>query len=322
MTVLPPSVRVERAALAKQKLCLKKELDLITCVYKGGQSFTWQALDDRSWCNIINDHLVILSYNLDFEDDEWVYFECIGEHRDTVRFILRDYFRLSVDLSSLLVQWESRDLTFKRILKPEGVRVLRIDPWECLLSFICSQNNAIYRITNMVMSLKTIFGRVMYTIIAQDGSSVDLYSFPEIAVFSAMQDQHLEQVLRKHGFGYRAKYFGPVARRVNNHQTLLDLRNQDYETVVEFLVSLPGVGPKVADCVALYSLDQLSAVPIDTHILKVALSHYNITNNGKSMTPAVYKKISKRLREGLGEFAGWAQAVLFVSQLAVFKLQG
>jgi N-glycosylase/DNA lyase len=275
-------------------------------------------VDDKTWCNVINGHFVIIG--LAVEDPEFVFFECLREEKDVVKGVLRDYFRLDMDVTKLYSEWEGRDIVFKKLSKPTGgIRVLRVDPWECLLSFICSQNNSIVRILKMVSALRQLFGELLFVLDCGEGKSVNLYSFPGPEAF--LVDGDVESRLRENGFGYRAKYFVPVAQQIQTVDTLFSLRHQSYETVTDYLQTLPGVGPKVADCVALYSLDQLGAVPIDTHILKVALSHYVVGAGWreKSMTPGMYRKISGRLREALGEYAGWAQAVLFIGQLNVVK---
>lgn len=313
MAVSSPVVLME---LARHFLCPVHSLNLAVCVGRGGQSFTWQQITDSVWCNSLAEHLVILGQD---DDDDQVYFQS-PSNPDVIRAILWDYFRLDEDLDALCQDWCTRDPVFKKILpKVHGIRVLRIEPWECLVSFICSQNNSIPRILKMVSSLKTCFGNRLCELLLSDMTIIDIFSFPSAEHLSSIVD--LESKLRAMSFGYRAGYIQKAIEHViSASPPLQQWRILTYDQVIERLLQVPGVGPKVADCVALYGLDQLCAVPIDTHILRVALTHYCPRSQvSKSLTPAAYRKVSARLREALGSKAGWAQSVLFTGQLAFFK---
>jgi N-glycosylase/DNA lyase len=295
--------------LKRHYLCEERVLNLEVCIGRGGFAFTWRHLGDRTWSNFVDGHFVLVSAS-----DGKIWFQSPSEEQP-VGDALRDYFRLDEDLDELYRDWCERDTIFRAIHRVSGVRVLRIDPWECLLSFICSQNNAIPRIMNMVATLKRLFGKkVCYEI---GGEQLCDYTMPSPSDLRA--EKRLEEVLAESKFGYRAKFIASAAARIEDELHILAWRGLDYSEAVERLMEIPGVGPKVADCVALYSLDQLSAVPIDTHVLKIALAHYTKGIASTSMTPKMYRTISGRLRAALGPKAGWAQAVLFTGRLASFK---
>ena len=300
----PGTMIIDFHQLEPNLLCRTSILDLSVCVGRGGQAFTWCELGTSAWCNMVMDHLVIL-----YADDENVYFKTASEDVETVRDILRDYFRLDEDAEALLNMWASKAKTLARYKMSTGARVLRIDPWECLLSFICSQNNAIYRILKMVQTLKREFGTLVCTVRYGD-ESVEVFSFPQIEQFLGSDT---EARLRSLGFGYRSKYFKAAAEYIQSVDELYKLRGQPYDSVTDYLLKIPGVGPKVADCVALYSLDQLEAVPIDTHMLKIAKEHVKVST--KSLTLKTYRTLSKHLQELFGQKAGWAQVFLFVGSL-------
>jgi N-glycosylase/DNA lyase len=81
-----------------------------------------------------------------------------------------------------------------------------------------------------------------------------------------------------------------------------------------------GVGPKVADCVALFSLDCPDVVPVDTHIAQIAASYFNVPiPHGGSMTKKLYKRVGEAFRAKFGERGGWAHCVLFAAELPAFK---
>ena len=195
-----------------------------------------------------------------------------------------------------------------------GVRMLRQDPVENLFTFICSSNNNISRIMGMVNKLCVHYGKILACV---DG--VNIHDFPHVKDLSGTD---VEGKLRSLGFGYRAKYVSNTAQLLwkehgeNCEKWLLSLREQPYGEVRKELMRFTGVGGKVADCVALMSLDKLESVPVDTHIWQVAAKHYIPSLQGKkNLCDSMYKAVGEKFREIWGCNAGWAQAVLFSSEL-------
>ena len=102
---------------------------------------------------------------------------------------------------------------------------------------------------------------------------------------------------------------------------LLSLRKQsDSKAVQEELIQFSGIGRKVADCVALFSLDQHNAIPVDVHVQHIASRDYDPTvlDGAKSLTPTIYQKVA-RLFQDRFEYAGWAHSLLFVAELKSFR---
>lgn len=244
------------------------------------------------------------------QQDDRAYFKTDGDPEKT-KMLLQDYFNLSHDLEALYATW-SKDPHFKRqAAQFPGIRLLRQDPVETLFAFICSQNNGIGRITKMVQHLKKAYGKEIGTY-----KDIALYSFPHPC---RLAEDGVAEALSKAGFGYRAKYIqgsGKMLREMGVEE-LMAWRTLPYEEVVENLLRFPGIGPKVADCIALMSLDKLESVPIDTHIWRVASQHYRlIPAASKSMTRTVYREIGGRFRGIFGPLAGWAHLILFAAQKA------
>ncbi|MBE7180492.1 MAG: hypothetical protein INR71_04640 [Terriglobus roseus] len=206
----------------------------------------------------------------------------LPEDDDTLELV-RHYLNLDPNLTQLYEQWASADQNFRRKApKFTGVRILRQDAWEALVGFICSSNNNIARISQMVDKLCTHYGPLLGHIKDQA-----YYDFPTP---HALTGPGVEQHLRELGFGYRAKYlhrtavmiaeekggvdwldglrnpesprFGGKAR---NGEPMQDAGREGYRTAHEELLALQGVGPKVADCVCLMGLGWGEAVPVDTH---------------------------------------------------------
>ncbi|XP_033105498.1 N-glycosylase/DNA lyase-like isoform X2 [Anneissia japonica] len=234
--------------------------------------------------------------------------------------ILRDYFQLNTSLEELYVTWSKSDKHFSQISSGfAGVRTLRIDPTENLFSFICSSNNNISRITGMVNALCTHYGDRLMEV---DGEV--WYSFPTVA---SLSKRKVEAHLRELGFGYRAGYISSSADFIMQNggsDWLESLRNVTYTEAKAELLKLKGVGPKVADCVCLFSLDKTGAIPVDTHVWQISARDYMPKlKTAKSLTATIYKEIGDTYRQMFGEYAGWAHSVLFSADLRKFQeLQG
>jgi len=87
----------------------------------------------------------------------------------------------------------------------------------------------------------------------------------------------------------------------------------------EFLEQLPGVGPKVASCVSLFSLDKHDDIPVDTHIWQIANRDFGMDLHGKSLTKRIYKQIGDLFRDKFGHYAGWAHQVMFIADLREYS---
>ncbi|XP_018114648.1 N-glycosylase/DNA lyase isoform X2 [Xenopus laevis] len=231
--------------------------------------------------------------------------------------VLEDYFQLNVSLRTLYQQWERSDPNFQRVAQDfPGIRVLRQDPTECLFSFICTSNNNISRITGMIERVCSSLGQRL----CQLDSEV-YHTFPTLEKLAA---NGTEAKLRDLGFGYRAKFVSESARTIlskHGPDWLESLRLVPYEEAKTALCSLPGVGAKVADCVCLMALDKSEAVPVDTHVLQIAKRDYvpQLGGCNKSLTDRVYRETGDFFRNLWGPYAGWAQSVLFCSELKKFQ---
>ena len=172
----------------------------------------------------------------------------------------------------------------------------------------------------MVESLSTKYGNEVGTII-HDNEPKTFYSFPKLEVLA--NNSGLEAELRKLGFGYRAGYIAKTAKQLvaaGGYQYLESLRKMPYHEAKTELLKLNGVGPKVADCILLMSLDQPSSVPVDTHMFQIAAQKYlPHLKKYKSVTDKVYNEIGDHFRSLYGDYAGWAHSVLFSSDLKHFQ---
>ena len=233
---------------------------------------------------------------------------------------LRGYFTLGKDLGALSAHWAARDQRFAALegFFP-GCRLLRQDPLECLFSFILSSNNHISRIQSMVDTLCAYGDRLE----VGDGGEA-FYAFPSLDQLARAS----EADLRAKGFGYRARFVAEAVAQLRDKPGggaawLEGLRDDaGLDEARQELTSLRGVGPKVASCVALFSLDKYGAIPVDTHVWDLAVNYYKPElREAKSLTPRVMAQVEEAFAETFGDHCGWAHNTLFVSELASFQKQ-
>ena len=242
-----------------------------------------------------------------------------------IESVLHDYFQLETNLRDLYAKWQATgDKKFTQISSAlPGMRILRQDPAECLFSFMCSSNNNISRIILMLDRLRERYGDMLW---ADAELGIKCYSFPSIERLA----DATEKELRELGLGYRAPWI--CAAAISLHQMahdssphasgndfLLSLRKLDQQAVQDTLIQYKGVGRKVADCVALFSLDQCECIPVDTHVWQIACRDLDPTLRAtKSLTPSVYKRVGALFRQAFDTHAGWAHSVLFAAELNAF----
>ncbi|KAL5000930.1 8-oxoguanine DNA glycosylase [Aspergillus recurvatus] len=321
----------------------------INTTLRCGQSFRWHKVSDNDeWRCVLYGRLVSLK-----QDPTHLYYRtyvkpklsasCNGsesESEDTTLAIIKHYFNLTSNLTTLYAQWSSSDPNFrKKASQFTGIRILRQDAWEALISFICSSNNNISRIGQMVEKLCVNYGVHVANI---DGHAYHEFPPPE----RLAEDEGLEARLRSLGFGYRAKYIYQTAVIVAKQKEsgwLNSLRNPEapafgsevvagqegemppegrsgYREAHEKLLELQGVGPKVADCVALMGLGWGESVPVDTHVWQIAQRDYKFGKGAhKSLTKATYDAVGNHFRKLWGKEAGWAHSVLFTADLKTFS---
>ncbi|KAM8863078.1 N-glycosylase/DNA lyase isoform 1-T2 [Spinachia spinachia] len=242
----------------------------------------------------------------------------VTEVTDEEGEMLRDYFQLDVSLGDLYQQWGAADPHFQAIAGTfPGVRMLRQDPTECLFSLICTSNNNIARIHVMVDKMCQALGAQL---IQLDGTSY--HDFPSL---SALADGGVEARLRDLGFGYRARFLQQSAAQIlapdRGPRWLEGLRTTAYPQALDALRALTGVGPKVANCVCLMSLDKAEAVPVDTHMWQIAQRDYGYARRKvqKSITDKLHRDVGDFFRTLWGPRAGWAQSVVFCADLERFQ---
>lgn len=206
-------------------------------------------------------------------------------------------FRLDMDLEQLHAELIRRGSELEpliaqfphlRLMRPRCAR-------EMLFTFLCTANNHLPRITAMVDRM----------------ARLSASGFPTLAQLGAVS----EADWRTAGFGYRGRTLPLVVREIESRggeAWFSTLRPKSYAAVVEELESLPGVGPKLADCIALYAFDRTEAAPVDTHLWQAYVEVYGATG---TLTDRTKREVGDALRDRFGELAGFAQQFLFVAHL-------
>ncbi len=205
---------------------------------------------------------------------------------------LNRFLRLEEDLESVLGKIDRDSVIHQAIQKYRGLRLIRQDPWECLLSFLCSSAKRVDHIRCIIESLCRRSGRKILS-----GNMIS-YGFPEPL---CIQDPfELDEI----GAGFRASYLVKVNRCIGRKE-LLRLKESSYREARKILTDLPGVGRKIADCTLLYSLDFLEAFPVDTWMKKGIRKVYF---RGRKMGE---KSMEEFAANHFGPYAGYAQLYLY-----------
>ena len=270
-------------------LGFEQPLDLESTLFSG-QVFRWRRVD--GWYQgVVFDNIVTLRRTAGGLE-----FAARPDGAAYIAPLLADYLSLDTDLERVYGSIGSDCRLASAIARYRGLRVLRQDPWECLMCFICTPASNIPRITGNIESICQAFGLPL------GGDHATRHSFPtpkELATAT-------EAELRALGLGYRAAGLASAARTIAAGDVDLDaLRDAPYEAALEVLTSLYGVGDKVANCVLLFSLDKPEAFPVDTHIAKRLREWYPACTRLK---PAAMRAWAQ---EYFGPYAGYANHYLF-----------
>ncbi|MCX7866424.1 DNA-3-methyladenine glycosylase family protein [Limisphaera sp. VF-2] len=211
---------------------------------------------------------------------------------------LVDYLRLKVPLESVLATFPTEPELQAAIRRWRGLRVLRQPAWECLASFLLSTSKRIAQIQQVIERLCQRWGDP----VSVPPDHPPAWSFPGPDRLAGAG----ENELRRCGMGFRAPYLIAAARAVVEGRLDLDaLRRGSYAGARAALMALPGVGPKVADCVCLFGLGFLEAFPVDTWVARALRERYF---RGRRVSP---ERLAEFGRRHFGPYAGYAQQYLF-----------
>jgi len=237
----------------------------------------------------------------------------LGGVRPSTNFseLVEHYFSIRDDLEQTFSTFPTDDPFLSSALsKFSGLRLLTQDPWECLISFVCSINCNIPSIKLKIENLSKRFGSRI-----ESRFSERYHSFPTARALSKAEKNDLLSCK----LGFRWKYVKFIAEQVEKGTLDLDrIGALPYKEALNELMSETsgntfGVGPKVADCVLLYSFHKTEAFPLDVWIMKYVQRIYEmqLETIPKSLTPKNYLLIGDAMRKKFGVHAGYAQLYLY-----------
>jgi N-glycosylase/DNA lyase len=272
------------------------DLDFSLCC---GQVFRWMKLDGW-WYGVVGDKIIKIrqcGYELEFEGCNEAF--------------VRHYLRLDDDLAQISLCVDRDKHIHAALQRYVGLRLVRQEPWNCLVGFICSIQKNIPAIEHMLLEMSTRFGEKREF----DGKTFYLFPTAERLALAS------ESGLRECSLGFRAKYVKATAQKiVDENFDLNSLRQLPYLEARSKLLEFMGVGLKVADCVLLFSLDKTEAFPVDVWVKRVILNHYcdklapelvKRLQSRSTLTNGEYLKIGDFARSYFGQYAGYAQEYLY-----------
>ncbi len=276
----------------------------IGSTFSCGQVFRWRRQHDGIWVGSIGDTVAALWQPAGYTDHFYWQTFPRADRWDVVRH----YLNLDNNLTALQMQWcATEPLTADLFAQHTGLRLLRQPVEECLFSFQCATCNTVTKIERSVEALARNYGTRIDTPLGE------FSLFPDMRTIAGAS----EIVLRNELWGYRAPRVILLAQIIVDRPCcwLNDLINVEYREAHSALTELPGLGAKLADCVCLFCLDKWEAIPVDTHVRQLAQRLRMPETSSRSLTPTNYNLIANAYRGRYGAFAGWAQQILFYSEL-------
>ena len=204
-----------------------------------------------------------------------------------------NYFDLDTDYNeiknSLTKVFSGFDKFF---INGKGIRILRQDEYQTIISFVVSQNNNIKRIHNILRKISQKFGHKL---------DCGLYSFPTLDELSKATEEDFVKI----GAGYRSKYLVEIVKKLKDKEYSIDyLRKLDTINLRKKLLSLYGIGPKVADCILFFGFNRTDVFPVDTWIKKAYSTLFSKEKRNEN-------QISEYFISIFGDLAGYAQQYIF-----------
>jgi N-glycosylase/DNA lyase len=279
----------------------------LAATLESGQSYLWRRADDRMYEDATGGspwyYTVLPATETETNEPEVLR---LRQHEGRLEWAsstpnaydrLVELLRLDDDLDAIVDATPQDPLVDRSYEAHRGMRLVRDPPFGCLVSFICSAQMRVARIHDMVTALAETYGDT----VEFDGA--EYAAFPTPSQLAAASEPELRDL----SLGYRAPYVERTAEMVASGEARPEeAAGLEYEAARESLTRFVGVGQKVADCVLLFSLGYLEAVPLDTWIRTAIEEHYPDCERGS------YAETSRAIRARFGgEYAGYAQTYVF-----------
>ena len=272
------------------QLAVNQPFDLAASL-ESGQAHRWKR-DDSWYIGVIKRDLVRIR-----QTPRGVEFQCAPSSEEALAPRLAEYFRFDDDINAIYADINRDERVADMVEQYPGLRILRTEPWECLVAFICSATSNIPRIHQNMERMSDEFGSSLSL------NGYTRHTFPKPADLAEAG----EMELRRLGLGFRAPYVYKAALAVLEGRLDLDaLVRAPYRDAKVALMECPGIGSKIADCVAVFSLEKLEAFPIDVWIRR-ALGEWYFP--GQKTPPD--RVLLEWAQNHFGRYGGYAQQYLF-----------
>ena len=264
-------------------------------IFECGQCFRWDEEQDGSYTGIVKNNVI----NVKKVDNSIIF---LSYGADKLEQLAIDYFDLSRDYEEIKSTLSKIDIYLENSIKyGSGIRILNQDLWETIISFIISANNNIPRIKGIINRISQKYGNKI------EWKGKEYYTFPTVENLAKASVEDLRAL----GLGFRDVRVYETTHKVLNKEVDLNKMHEEKDTqkVRDTLLTLSGVGPKVADCILLFStLKRFDVFPIDVWVRRVMNELY-IKNEDE--TKVNKREIEKLAKEKYGDLEGLAQQYLF-----------
>lgn len=263
-------------------------------IFECGQCFRWNKQGDGSYIGVIRHNVMRVE-----KQNEIVTISGIGQEK--LEELVTQYFDLTTDYETIKTRLSCVDeFLAESIRYGEGIRILKQDLWEMLISYIISANNNIPRIKSIVEKISKQYGDCI------EWKEQQYYTFPSIEQLSKASVEELREL----GLGFRdQRVYETTKIFAKKELTIQELeKEKDTNKVRQVLMKLPGVGPKVADCILLFALHRFEVFPIDVWVRRVMNDLYFQEKEEKKVKQA---KIEQLAQHKYQDLSGVAQQYLF-----------
>lgn len=257
-------------------------------IFECGQCFRWNNDEEKnSYIGVAFEKVIEVRKK---GEDVYIYNTSEKEFND----IWAEYFDLNTDYDEIKNKLKEDETLRKSIEFGSGIRLLRQDPFEMIISFIISSNNRIPMIKRAIKNISKKWGKC----IEYKGNKY--YTFPKL---NDIKDATIEE-LQECGVGFRARYIKGTVIALCENNNIKNMLESDDDECYKKLQKFMGVGPKVADCIMLFGMNKFSAFPVDVWV-KRAMQYFYVAPD------VSLKKIREFAREKFGKLSGYAQQYLF-----------
>ena len=264
-------------------------------IFECGQCFRWEKINEYSYIGIIDD--TVLKVKI---DNDKLVISGVTDKKDIQNYLI-EYFDLNRDYSKIKSKLSSIDKYMKESIDyGYGIRILNQNIWECIISYIISANNNIPRIKKIINNLSTRFGKK----VTFEGNNYYLFPTIDQLATASVED------FRAAGAGFRDIRLYTTTQAIYNKDFDLSklIQINDTNEIEKILLELDGVGPKVANCIMLFSLKRFDVFPVDVWVRRVMNELYI---HAKDENKINSKEIVKLAHDKFGDLSGIAQQYLF-----------